>query len=433
MFEAIRTATTFSIKNLIDRDPRSLSRHPWKWCLFVIFDILISRIPIQRPKSGVVIILVNRLGDAIVGRSLVLAIQSRVNKNEPFLVVGDKNWEVLKDNIYKEIPTKFIDEKRFRTNITYRIRISIWLRLQNYHTAICFMHHRLEMRDDVLVHVSASEEKIVAELPFLDLRWYPWLFEFYLSKMTKIIPALAPISTPSTQVDVHCEYECKVPHAFERFRDFYNHLYPDTDLEIQPLVITSEYSVFSDQIVILNPGAKHEARVWPLREWVSLAYQIANSGYTVCFTGGPAEEHLIPELHCLIEKNKTSLVRETSIVVLINDLSFKFLIALFDRAQCYIGPDTGTSHLAYWLGTPTITLLLHNSGTEEGDRFGDFFPYPKDFLQTPYRCICTSKDKFHMRDGSVGIRPQVWAAFNDLMQSGSRRKDWINNRSIPLL
>src|SRR5258706_6896298 len=128
------------------------------------------------------------------------------------------------------------------------------------------MHHRPEMRDDVLVYVSASEEKIVAELPFLDLRWYPWLFEFYLSKMTNIIPALAPIITPSTQVDVHCEYERKVPHAFERFRDFYNHLYPDTDLEIQPLVITYEYSVFSDQIVILNPGAKHEARVWPLRE-----------------------------------------------------------------------------------------------------------------------------------------------------------------------
>ena len=79
------------------------------------------------------------------------------------------------------------------------------------------------------MYVSASEEKIVAELPFLELRWYPWLFEFYLNKMTKIIPALAPISTPSTQVDVHCEYERKVPHAFERFRDFcktkvYSHL-----------------------------------------------------------------------------------------------------------------------------------------------------------------------------------------------------------------
>jgi ADP-heptose:LPS heptosyltransferase len=103
-------------------------------------------------------------------------------------------------------------------------------------------------------------------------------------------------------------------------------------------------------------------------------------------------------------------------VVLINQISFKSLIGLFCRARYYVGPDTGTSHLSYWIGTPTITLLLHNMGTEESDRFGDFFPYPEDFLDTPYRCICTTKAKFHLWDNSVGIRPLVFEAFCDLMQ-----------------
>jgi hypothetical protein len=362
---------------------------------------------------------VNRLGDAIVGRSLVLALQSFVAKGQPFLVLGDRSWEVLKDNIYSHIETKYIDEQRFRTSITYRVKISLWLRFQNYRTAICFMHHRLEMRDDALVYVSAGQEKIVSELPFLDLRWYPWAFDFYLSKMTNIIPALPPLTPQSTPVDSYCEYKRKVPHAFERMRDFLNHLYPDASLEVRPIGILTGTQLFADPIVVLNPGAKHEARMWPLSEWVSLAYQIASSGYTVCFTGGPAEAHLIGELHCLIEKGRARGIRKGRIVVSINKLSFKSLVGLFGRAVCYIGPDTGTSHLAYWLGTPTITLLLHNDGTEEGDRFGDFFPYPEGFLPTPYRCICTTKARFHMRDGSAGIRTEVFAAFNELIEVGA--------------
>jgi hypothetical protein len=358
---------------------------------------------------------VNRLGDAIVGRSLVLALRSSIAKGQPFLVLGDRSWEGLKDNIYNDIATKYIDERRFRTSITYRIKVSLWLRFQNYHTAICFMHHRLEMRDDALVYVSAGREKIVSELPFLNLRWYPWAFDFYLSKMTQIVPALPPLAPQSTLADVNCKYTRKVPHAFERMRDFFTHLYPDANLEVTPIVMPTETHIFADQIVILNPGAKHEARMWPLSEWVSLAYQIANGGYTVCITGGPAEAYLIDELHCLLEIGRASGTKKARIVVSVNQLPFKSLIGLFGRAVCYIGPDTGTSHLAYWLGTPTIALLLHNDGTEEGDRFGDFFPYPENFLPTPYRYICATKAKFHMRDGSAGIRMEVFAAFNELM------------------
>ena len=256
MIDALRTAATFMIYNLTRRDPRSRYRHPWKWCLFVMCDILISHIPVPWPKSGVVIILVNRLGDAIVGRSPVLAIQSQVKSNEPFLVLGDYSWQVLKDNVYSQIPTRFIDEKRFRTKLAYRVKIGIWLRVRNFRTAICFMHHRLEMRDDALVYVSAGEEKIVAELPFLDLRWYPWLFEFYLNRMTKIIPALPPLDAPHKPVGVYCRYARKVPHAFERFRDFCEHLYPGTKLSAQPLVAPPSGSIFSERIVILNPGGQ---------------------------------------------------------------------------------------------------------------------------------------------------------------------------------
>jgi hypothetical protein len=113
MIEALHAAAVFMVSNLTRRDPRSPHRHPWKWCLFVISDIIISRIPVPTTKSGAVIILVNRLGDAIVSRSLVLAIQSKIKASEQFLVLGDYSWQVLRDNLYLQIPTKFIDEERF--------------------------------------------------------------------------------------------------------------------------------------------------------------------------------------------------------------------------------------------------------------------------------------------------------------------------------
>ena len=151
---------------------------------------------------------------------------------------------------------------------------------------------------------------------------------------------------------------------------------------------------------------------------------------TVCLIGGPAEESLSLDLRLSIEGSVDRSSNEAPILVLINQIPFNLLIELFRRARCYIGPDTGTSHLAYWIGTPTVTLLLHNRGTEEGDRFGDFFPYPEGFLDTSYRCICTTKAKFHLWDNSAGIRPQVFEAFCDLMQNSAKRGGWPDNQAI---
>jgi len=427
MLEAILAARVVFWKNLTVRDPRSPSRHPWRWCIFVIADILVSKIPISRKKSGVVVILVNRLGDAIVGRPLVLAMKEQlVKNNEPFMVIGDKSWKVLSNNIYDNVPVEFIDEERFRMNFLYRLKITIWLRLQNFRTAICFMHHRLEMRDDVLVTVSGADERIVSNLPFLSLRWYPWLFNLYLSKMSKIIPTLPDIDHVKPNSNPFCNYPRKVPHAVERFCYFWKQLEQHSEVKTTCINIPNEFRLFNKNIVILNPGASGHWRIWPLNEWVNLAYQIAELGYTICIVGGPAEERLVADFESLLNLHVSASMHSSQILLLINQISFSYLIGMFGSAMCYIGPDTGSSHLAYWLGTPTITLLLHNDANEEGDRFGDFFPYPNGFLPTPYRCVCAPKRIFHMIDGSEGIRTQVFSAFLELM--GNPSNLLVNNK-----
>lgn len=414
--DVFRAIVSFFVKNWTIRDPRSPHRHNWRWCFFVAMDIVVSQIPIRCPKSGVIVILVNRLGDAIVSQSLVQAIRSHHQKEgESFLIIGDRSWEVLKNNLYKDIEIKFINERRFRMDLFYRLKIAIWIRSQNYRVAICFMHHRLEMRDDALVYLSGAKEKIVSGLPFLEYRWYPWLFEFYLNKMSQIIPVLGIEGSSRDHYYIAQTFERKVPHVFDRLRQFYNCLY-DGELKIQQIPTLPKCNSFSTRTVIINPGAQSIERCWPLSEWVSLAYQIANKGYTVYFTGGPNEEKFIPELDHLIEENKLSArsFRTRPIIIAINQISFKDIIALFQQASCYIGPDTGGSHLAYWVGIPIVTILQRDEQMEGYHRLGDFFPYPENVLKTPYRCVWATLDQFHLRNGSFGVRHEVWEAFKEL-------------------
>jgi hypothetical protein len=279
------------------------------------------------------------------------------------------------------------------------------------------MHHRLEMRDDPLVYVTGAASKTVSGLPFYEYRWYPWLFDAYLKQMSRITPVMGSEDSSADRPEIAGTFQRTVPHAFDRLRHFYRELGGAGELEPRTLPAYATEARFSSDTVILNPGASNRERVWPLSEWVALAYQIAESGRPVCITGGPAEATLAPELRQLIEEGKKThgAVHAEKISVAINELPFESLIGLFQKAACYIGPDTGGSHLAYWAGAPTITILHQDPKLEAYHRLGDFFPYPADVLQTPYRCVWATLDEFHLQNGSAGVRHKVWAAFEDLM------------------
>jgi hypothetical protein len=415
LLEALWSAGHFFLKNVTVRDQRSPSRHHWRWCLFVVADVIVARFPMWRPKSGMAVILVNRLGDAIASHSMIRALHARCREiGEPFLVLGDRSWEVLGDTLYSGIEVKFIDERRFRLRLAYRLRVCVWLRARNVRVAICFMHHRLEMRDDALTFVSGAAEKIVSGLPFLKYRWYPWLFEVYLNRMSRIIPVMLLGEASKDRAEIARDYRRNVPHVFDRLRHFHHALYGQALACSQIDTLPSPDG--TARLVVLNPGAQSAERQWPLEEWVWLAWQISTRGYTVCFSGGPAERHLIAPLRALIAARfpRPFPARVKPINLVIDQLPFGQVMHLFKSACCYIGPDTGASHLAYWLGTPTVTILQRDPEMEAFHRLGDFFPYPANVLNTPFRCVWATLDEFHVRNGSTGVRRQVWDAFLEL-------------------
>jgi hypothetical protein len=140
-------ALSFCANNLWRRDARAPCRHPWKWVLFVLIDhLILAGSQCRSPqRSGVLVILVNRLGDAIVAKPLIAALQAHsLSKGDRFMVVGSQKWAALRTNLYANTPCMFIDEEAFTTSLRRRLETAFWLRRQHFGTAICFMHHRLE-------------------------------------------------------------------------------------------------------------------------------------------------------------------------------------------------------------------------------------------------------------------------------------------------
>jgi ADP-heptose:LPS heptosyltransferase len=405
----IAAPVRFAWLNLVRRDPRSPGRHPWRWCLFVLVDIVIRAIPVRGPRAGTLVVLVNSLGDAIVSRPLVRELHRRY-RDQPFLVLGDESWRCLADNLYADIPTSFIDERRYTRSLRYRIMVNRRLRAMRFERAICFMHHRLEMRDDALVQVTGARESIVGSLPFHHLRWYPWLFDHYLARMTRVVESGPAYLEPGDQrPPAGCDYPRRVPHVLERQRAFAAALGLSLEHRHRPAERPR------DRTVLLNFGAKDPARQWPIAEWAALAVSIAELRYEPCLVGGPAERDRLPEVRRAISATGAPPAVAVRIRTLVNEAPFADLIDRFTTAACYIGPDTGTSHLAVHCGTPTVTILLRPAEPEEGDRFGDFFPYPDGYLRSPYRPVCTTKEEFRRSGPHASVRPAVLRAFVSVM------------------
>lgn len=378
--------------------------------MFVLVDIAIRAIPMKGQRSGTLVVLVNRLGDAIVSRPLVQLLQSYYAGQGPFLVLGDESWCCLSDNLYAEIPTSFINERRYTRSLRYRLAVNYHIRAKHFQRAICFMHHRLEMRDDALIYASGAPHSIVSSLPFYHLRWYPWLFDYYLDQVSRVVDSSAPYLERSRQLPpTDCDYPRRVPHVLERQRAFATAL----GLELEHQHRPGERP--RGKTVLLNFGAKDPERQWPITEWVALAVSIAELGYEPCFVGGPAERGKLGEVWRAIHASGASNVLAGRISTLVDQVPFGQLADIFSEAACYIGPDTGTSHLAVHCGTPTVTILLRPADAEEEDRFGDFFPYPDGYLKSAYRCVCTTKAELHRSGPHATLRTAVLSAFNRIM------------------
>ncbi len=103
--------------------------------------------------------------------------------------------------------------------------------------------------------------------------------------------------------------------------------------------------------IALHPGCA-EYRRWPATSFSTLIDSLVRSGHSILLLGGPTEVELLKT----IQRNLSTSPGEGLLTVL-NDAPLLEVARCLKQCGCFVGHDTGTSHLAGLLRIPTLVLF----------------------------------------------------------------------------
>lgn len=121
-----------------------------------------------------------------------------------------------------------------------------------------------------------------------------------------------------------------------------------SDLEQGRIVLEGLGIDPDDKLVIIHPGSGGEAKCWHVDNYLGLADKLASSGVQVLFLAGPAESPMIE--NGLAERAK-------SFGYFLSDLDLTGVLQVFTWGDCFIGNDSGISHLAGGMGLATVAVF----------------------------------------------------------------------------
>lgn len=101
--------------------------------------------------------------------------------------------------------------------------------------------------------------------------------------------------------------------------------------------------------VCVHPGARDMRRWWAPERFARVADELARKGNVVIFTGTSGEHATVDRVRARMTQRSINLAGRTDIGV---------LGALIGRARLLVSNDTGVSHMAAALGTPSIIIFL---------------------------------------------------------------------------
>jgi ADP-heptose:LPS heptosyltransferase len=102
-------------------------------------------------------------------------------------------------------------------------------------------------------------------------------------------------------------------------------------------------------LIGVHPGAKNPTRRWPASRFAAVATTLAYAlGGEIIVTGGPGEERECAIVAQAVGKHGHNFNNQTTI---------GSLAALMESMSLFLTNDTGPAHVAYAVGTPSITLF----------------------------------------------------------------------------
>ena len=100
-------------------------------------------------------------------------------------------------------------------------------------------------------------------------------------------------------------------------------------------------------VVALHVGSGGARKNWPAERFAAVADRLAEEGRRVLLVSGPADEAAVGAFRHSTRND----------VVVSDSPSLGHLAALFHASNAYLGNDSGVSHLAAAVGTPTVAIF----------------------------------------------------------------------------
>jgi ADP-heptose:LPS heptosyltransferase len=121
-------------------------------------------------------------------------------------------------------------------------------------------------------------------------------------------------------------------------------------------------------LALVHPGARLPSRRWPPERFAAVADALAEIGLSVVLTGSADETELTQAVAAAMRASATDLAGRTTLWS---------LGALVERARVVLSNDTGISHIAAALGTPSVIVSSGGDATRwapaDGSRHRSFW------------------------------------------------------------
>ncbi|MGO2406224.1 MAG: glycosyltransferase family 9 protein [Vibrio litoralis] len=121
----------------------------------------------------------------------------------------------------------------------------------------------------------------------------------------------------------------------------------------------NEQITTQQKLLVISPAASKDERNWLTERYAQFADYAIEQGYQVALCGSPSEREI--QLG-----NDISQLMSHSAINLIGQTSLKQLLAVLNRADVVLAPDSGPAHMATTQGTPVIGLYAHSNPKRTG-------------------------------------------------------------------
>jgi heptosyltransferase-3 len=121
-----------------------------------------------------------------------------------------------------------------------------------------------------------------------------------------------------------------------------------------PFMLPGSGATYPAKTVAIHPGSGGANKCWPARHFAAIIEWLGNltgQVHSVLLVSGPADQERISDI-----LSRLALREPTMLKMVINE-PLLAVASHLQQCRCYLGNDSGITHLAAMLGTPTIAIF----------------------------------------------------------------------------